>query len=175
MKKLKAFTIIELLIVIAIIWILMATTMKFSWDRISFLNNKNIQEQFVANFSSLQAENNMTNYHFWKIYQDLKINFVLEEDHFTYSYHNHDSAIDTRATTTEWWHYQINEIILDWDTTTEANIFMKPYTLWCTITNKDNNDWKNLKIWILVNDAKKYCFSIESNNCKIKTISCSEI
>ena len=55
----------------------------------------------------------------------------------------------------------------------EVDVLMKPYTLWCTITNNDGSlSWKNLKLWILVNDTKEYCFSIDSNNCKIKTISC---
>lgn len=176
MKKLKAFTLIELIIVIVIISVLMAATMRFGWDRIRLLNNKNIQEQFLSSFSSLQAENNMTNYHLGKNYQELKINFLLWEKFFSYSYHNQDSILDSKTTSIEWWNYKISKIILDWNVLKEANILMKPYTLWCTITNNDgSSSWKNLKLWILVNDNKEYCFSIESNNCKIKTIFCSEM
>ena len=176
MKKLKAFTIIELTIVIVIIWILMAATMKFSGDRIGILNNKNIQEQFLDSFLALQSQNNMTNYYSWKIYETLKINFILENDHFNYSYHNSydDSTIDTLTAIVEWWKYKISEIMLDGKGEfSEVDVLMQPYTLWCKITNNDGSlSWKNLKLWILVNDTKEYCFSVESNNCKIKTISC---
>ncbi|MCK9467549.1 MAG: type II secretion system GspH family protein [Candidatus Absconditabacterales bacterium] len=175
MKKLKAFTILELTIVIVIIGILMAATMKFGGDRIAILNNKNIQEQFLDNFSSLQIQNNMTNYHSGKTYQTLQIKFISKKDSFSYFYHAYDSIIDTGTMFVEGGKYSIEKIILDEKEVSDANIYMKPYTLGCIIKEKEeegSGDSKNFKISILVNDAKEYCFSIASNNCKIKTISC---
>jgi prepilin-type N-terminal cleavage/methylation domain-containing protein len=61
--KIKAFTILELTMVIIIIGVLMAATMKFGGDRIGFLNDKNVKEQFMDNYSLLQSNNTMTNYH----------------------------------------------------------------------------------------------------------------
>lgn len=167
LKKIRAFTILELTIVIIIIWVLMAATMRFGWDRISLLSNKNIQEQFLDNYSSLQSRNNMTNYYMWKIYQDLKLDFVEWEDHLAYTYKFYD-FIYTGKTSVEWGSYKINKIFLDWTSVASANVFMKPYTLWCTI----DNDAELLEIGILVNDTKQYCFKIDADVCRIRNVSC---
>ena len=146
----------------------MAATMKFGWERIWLLNNKNIQEQFLDNYALLQSKNNMTNYYMWKIYQDAMINFNLWEDHFDYQY-NHYDLIYTGRTYVEWWNYKINMLSIDGKNIESSNITMVPYTLWCLI----ENGWSELKIWILINNSKQYCFSIQSDNCRMRNVSCN--
>ena len=166
-KKIKAFTLLELTIVVVIIGVLMAATMKFGWNRIWLLNNKNIQEQFLNHYSSLQSRNNMTNYYMWKIYQNLHINFELGENDFWYKYDSYESAY-TGRTYVEWWNYKINVLSIDWKDIKSASVIMTPYSLWCMI----GNDWNELNIWVLVNNSKQYCFSIQSDNCRMRNVSC---
>ncbi len=146
----------------------MAATMKFGWDRIWLLNNKNIQEQFLDDYISLQSKNNMTNYHMWKIYQNLQINFELEKDHFDYKYDSY-GFIHTGRTYVEWWNYKINMLSIDWKESSSASVLMTPYSLWCVI----GGNWGELNIWVLVNNSKQYCFSIQSDNCRMRNVSCN--
>jgi prepilin-type N-terminal cleavage/methylation domain-containing protein len=168
LKKIKAFTILELTIVIVIIGVLMAATMKFGWDRIGLLNNKNIQEQFLDGYSSLQSRNNMTNYYMSKIYQDMQINFELEKDHFDYQYNSYDFVFNGR-TYVEWWNYHINKLSLDGEDVSAAKVVMRPYKLWCDIEDGQ----KSLEIGLLVNNSRQYCFKIDSDVCRIRKISCN--
>lgn len=167
-KKIKAFTILELTIVIVIIWVLMAATMRFWWDRIWLLNNKNIQEQFIDDYTSLQSKNNMTNYYMWKIYQTWVINFELEKDYFDYQYDSY-GFIYTGRTYVEWWNYKINMLAIDGVDVKYVDVSMIPYYLWCLI----GDGWDELNIWIFVNNSKQYCFSIQSDNCRIRHVSCN--
>lgn len=168
MKNKKAFTLLEIVIVIVIIWILMSATMKFGGDRIWFLNNKNIKEQFLDSYSLLQSNNTMTNYYLWKIYKNLDINFDIWSDKFAYKYNLYDSSF-TWQTYVDGGSYQINKLNVDWKNVSNLNISMTPYVLWCTIQDQNSAE---AELGILVNNSKQYCFKINSDICRIVSISC---
>jgi len=167
-KNKKAFTLLEIIIVIVIIWILMSATMKFGGDRIWFLNNKNIKEQFLDNYSLLQSNNTMTNYYVWKIYQDLDINFSIWMSDFSYQYNSYDSLY-TGQTYVDWGSYKIQSLKVNWDSVSNINVSMTPYILGCSIQGGSNSF---AEINILVNNAKEYCFRINSDICRMISVSC---
>ncbi len=165
----KAFTILEITIVIVIIWVIMWATMKFGWDRIGFLNNKNVKEQFMSNYDSLYSNNMMTSYYMWDIYKELEIKFVLWENNLKYLYNTYGDNYQG-TTFVDGWSYEIDDLYLNGESTDMLDIVMSPYVLWCTIN--DSLESSLAKISILVNKSKSYCFEINSDNCRIQSVSC---
>jgi len=59
----KAFTLIEMVIVLVIIGILMGVTMRFSANRISDLKAQSLKDTFVADYAMVQSQNLASSYH----------------------------------------------------------------------------------------------------------------
>jgi prepilin-type N-terminal cleavage/methylation domain-containing protein len=59
----KAFTLIELMIVITVIGILMGVTMKFGSNRIVDLKAQSLKDKFVDNYAMVQSQNLASSYH----------------------------------------------------------------------------------------------------------------
>jgi prepilin-type N-terminal cleavage/methylation domain-containing protein len=169
-KLKRAFTLLEIMIVIVIIWILMWATMRFGWDRIGFLNNKNIKEQFISNYDTLYSNNMTTNYYMWNLYTDLEIAFILWYTWFDYIYKWYGADnIFSGTTRVDGGIYEIINISIDWEEMEDVTISLVPYILGCNI-----NWWQNqlAEIEIFVNNAKNYCFEINSDNCRMYSVSC---
>ncbi len=167
----KAFTLLEIVIVIVIIWVLMWATMKFGWDRIGFLNNKNVKEQFMASYDKLYSDNMMTSYYLGDIYKNLDINFAVWSDDFGYVYKWYNTNYSWSAYV-DGWNYKIKNLSISGDDITKLSISFVPYVFWCKINWLDTQDTQIVKIDILVNNSKNYCFEINSDNCRIQKIVC---
>lgn len=168
-KKIKkAFTLLEIVLVIVIIWVIMWATMKFWWDRIGFLNNKNVKEQFVSSYDSLYSNNMMTSYHQGEIYNELKVKSEKWKNMIEYSYNTYGEVYSGR-TFVDGGFYEINGLSLNWKDIDSLNIVMKPHVLGCKINEKED-----VKAWIsiLVNRSKSYCFEIDSDTCRISSVFC---
>ena len=165
----KAFTLIEIMIVIVIVWILMTATMRFWWDRIGFLNNKNVKEQFISNYDSIYSDTLMSNYYLWDIFKTLQIKFSVWTTWFGADYHRYNDDVIIRNTYVDGWKYKITKLSLDGNSMDDVILSFSPYILWCKI---DWLDDKVLEIDLFVNDSKNYCFEINSDNCRISTIMC---
>lgn len=72
----KAFTLIEMLVVIVILGILLGMTMKFGGDRIDDLKAQTHKEDFVQRYSSLYAQNLASSYYQSERYHTLRFTFA---------------------------------------------------------------------------------------------------
>jgi prepilin-type N-terminal cleavage/methylation domain-containing protein len=71
----KAFTLIEIVIVLVVISILMTATMKFGSNRIDDLKAQSLKEQFVGYYNDLYRQNLMSSFRDEKKYQTLMLTF----------------------------------------------------------------------------------------------------
>ena len=71
----SGFTLIEMLIVLVVIGILMAATMRFGSGRIVDLKAQSIKEQFVGYYNDLYSQNMTSSFRDGKKYQHLALNF----------------------------------------------------------------------------------------------------
>ncbi|HRX64053.1 MAG TPA: prepilin-type N-terminal cleavage/methylation domain-containing protein [Candidatus Absconditabacterales bacterium] len=162
-KKIKAFTVLEIVIVIVIVGVLMGATMKFGGDRIGFLNQKNIKEQFLSSYENLYSQNLLTSYKNKKIYNKLELNFEKGSNHIGYQYLGYnDDLIFSGRTFVDGGDYQISQLFLDGEEQDLIKVYLKPYDISC-----DLDEHKQGKICILVNKSKEYCFLIKKDNCRI--------
>ena len=169
----RAFTLLEIIIVIIIIGILMAATMRFGGGRVSFLNNKNVKEQFVSNYDQLYSDNMLSSYHLGEIYTTLNIDFVSWSSWFDYTYIKHDgSEISTDFSMIEAGSYFIKKIEVWGHERDELNIEFIPYVLGCVINDETDETNETANIEVIANSDKSYCFEIDSNNCRLDRISC---
>ncbi len=170
LKFKKAFTLIEIMMVIVIIWILMAATMRFGGDRIGFLNNKNVKEQFVSSYDTLYSNNMMTSYHMWDPYTQLNVNFAIWDTGFGYSYQGYWSAnIFSDRTKVDGGEYEIIKLSVDGKGVDDTSVSFEPYILGCKINWSEAN---LVDIDLLVNHSKNYCFEINADSCRISWKSC---
>lgn len=171
LKSKRAFTLLEIMIVIVIIWVLMWATMKFGGDRIGFLNNKNVKEQFLSSYDKLYSDNMMTSYYLGDIYKNLDINLVVWADNFDYVYKWYNTVYSWSAYI-DGGNYKIDKLYLDGDDVENLNISFVPYVLGCNINWLDLKDTQIANIDIVVNHSKNYCFEINSDNCRIQKVVC---
>lgn len=169
LKSKKAFTLIEIIIVIVIIWLLMWAMMKFSGSRISVLNNKNVKEQFISNYDELYFNNMMTSYYLRDLYKNLYIYFVVWENNFSYKYEwytrSYSGLLDVDG-----WQYKITKLYLNGDEVKNLEISFLPYKFSCYINWSGSQKIANIDI--LVNSSKTYCFEIDSSNCRLYEVNC---
>ena len=168
--KKRAFTLLEIIIVIIIIWILMAATMRFWGGRVSFLNNKNVKEQFVSSYDKLYSNNMMSSYYMWDIYNKMVINFEVGNTWFDFLYQDYDwndlwiysSFLDAGS-------YVIDKLQLWWQEINNLDLEFSPYVLGCSINWEENID---ARLDIVVNHDKFYCFEIKTDSCRLNKINC---
>lgn len=124
----KGFTLIEIVIVIAIISILMTVTMKFGSGRINLLQDQTHKEEFVADYDKLYTQTLTSNYHNGIRFGTMTIKLSADADQILYSFDEQD--FQTNQTDAN---VIISGMQLDGDSIDEAQLLLKPYVLGCTI------------------------------------------
>jgi len=154
----KWFTLMEIMIVIAIISILMTITMRFWSKRIDDLGYQAGKEQFISEYDKLYSQATTSNYHAWIRYDILHLILNSGTNLLNYAY-------DSGAI--EWINFSI-PLALSW--LEETRLDLQPYTLWCTIMNVVNDEistWASVDFSLVVKEQKQYCFSIKNDTCKL--------
>ena len=150
----KAFTLIEMVIVLVIIGILMGVTMKFSSNRIVDLKAQSLKDAFVDSYALAQSQNLASSYH-WKFhYTTMTLTFwngILAQ---------YDGSGDTQLFS-DMEHMKLTNVI--W---TQV-LSLTPYHMGCTL-----NEWTWVSFNLEVNGNKTYCFSINPNTCTLKELPC---
>lgn len=163
----KGFTLIEMMVVIVIIGILMAATMKFWSGRITDLKAQSLKEDFIWWYNEIYSQNMTSSFRDGVKYSTLSIGFQ------------------------SWTWYQINwwapvladklssitfrSLMIDGKSTDIAYLHYLPYTLGCSITSSrwDTGDMFSLQVYVPEN-GKQYCFEITSETCKLIETRCAE-
>lgn len=162
------YTLFEIMIVLVVIIILMTVTMRFSWSRIDDLQAQTSKDDLKNNYEELLLSNMSSNYHNEKRYTTLDIIFESWSHGFTYSIQdewwnswNYIGFIDEKQT--------ITKISTENEDISKINIQLKPYTIWCTITNEEK--YNEIIIRIQAKN-KDHCFKITNSMCKGEYIPC---
>ena len=75
----------------------------------------------------------------------------------------------TWQTYIDWGAYKIQSLSVNWDNVSKLNISMEPYIIGCHIQSGSDSF---AEMTILVNNAKEYCFKINSDICRMISVSC---
>jgi len=163
----KAFTLLEMAIVLLVIWILMAATMRFGSGRIVDLKAQSIKEQFVWYYNELYSQNMTSSFRDGQKYE--KMTIVLWET----VYYRLDAVdkVDTKKP-----EFTLSNLRFEseWNSFDTAQLIFLLYKLWCDIMDNDES-WEKLYFDLIVpENGKQYCFEIPSETCKLIETRCAD-
>jgi len=185
----KAFTLIELVIVIIIIWILFGALGYISWDYVSKLNIQNDQETIESSFSYIQSST-LSQPNFWN-YKNLKYIWIklstntqyLEYIGFTWLIENSFIWLDSKNLYIS--HIWKNFTIYSWNTILSSfswngYFIYKPYTLWSVFVAQPHNSnleiytWNKIIQFYITNrsNSLKKCFTMNLLSWRLFSVWC---
>lgn len=155
-------------VVILVIGILMAATMRFGSGRITDLKSQSFKEDFVWFYNEIYSQNMTSSFRDGQKYEQLTLVFSTG---VYYILNTLPIAPDSRLATIE---IRNLRFALDATSFATANVFFVPYQLGCTITDS-RTTWDILYFDLVIPDnGKQYCFEIPSETCKLIEMRCNE-
>lgn len=157
----KAFTLIEMVIVLLVIGVLMTATMRFGSGRIVDLKAQSLKEQFVGRYNDLYNQNMTSSFRDGTKYQQLTIGFGsgtwYQTDQGTPIFDSKLNGLVFRS------------FVIDEDETSSVNLSFAPYVIGCSF------EWSLFSFQVFVpENGKQYCFEIPSETCKLIETRCAE-
>lgn len=162
------FTLIEILIVIAIISLLLTTVMQFSWSQIWNLRQKKEIEEFKDAFNTIITKNINSNYINKEKYTHLEINITNESKNIFLKYENKDHLINTGNVQIPFVLESFNNLKINNKEEENINISLSPYIIGCTI-NETKDD-----AYFEILSSKRSCFTIDHSTCQLKEKKCED-
>lgn len=155
----KAFTLVEMAIVLLVIGVLMAATMKFWSNRIVDLKAQSIKENFVGRYNDIYSQNIVSSFRNGTQYKTLTLVLAPQPLYIV------DDLTFTDKQLTD---FQLQDISLDDTSSVEfTNLIFTPYELGCTITD-GRTTWDLVRFTFFVpENGKQYCFEIKAETCKL--------
>ena len=159
----KWFTLIEIVIVIVIITILMAVTMRFGSSRMQDLKTQATKEQFLGAYSQIASQYLVSNYLHDKRFSQLFLNINSWSSALVY-------RLDSSKKNITWFvspDFRFSDIILNDSPADQLQLKFVPYTLWCELSNWSESTWLQASFRLFVLGRQYYCFSLQSSTCKL--------
>ena len=158
----RAFTLIEIVIVLVIIGILMGVTMKFWSNRITDLKAQSFKDKFADSYTSVVSQDLASSYHGQEHYQSVHI-FI--DSGMSYQY---DSGVLT-SLIYDPQHMSLTNLQLNDHAVSSIQLSLTPYHIWCA---NDGSSSGVVSFQLLIDQNKKYCFGISLDTCALSEAVC---
>ncbi len=187
----KWFTLIEIMLVIVVIGILMVATMSYSWEQLTLLREKSVQERFIDQMNMFSRIALSSHYFQDKTYSEILLSFKVHGSD------THDAELLSKKKHDTWIGYlfswggyateqvaQSENMIDPWYTVLSLSSFSSrfselvlkytPYTLWCQVFLGDQKYVWDTDILFTIGAKKhqKFCSRLNIHLCKFEKISC---
>ncbi len=175
----KAFTLIEMVIVLIIIWIMLTATVFLSGEQIQKVKNKTVKESILAEMQSRYSRNLWSSSFAGEMYDSMDVTFSGWSNEIKFKYNTGDNGDWIENTFKD--RFEIKYILKNYHYTgvnlqdkLTGSISLKylPYKIPCTIWEEGGNS--NVVFVARVNDNKDYCFEINQKNCRLIEVSNSK-
>ena len=174
----KAFTLIEMIIVLIIIWIMLMATVFLSWEQIQKVKDKTVKESILAEMQSRYSRNLWSSSFAWLLYSTMDVTFSTWENKIDFKYNARSNGTGIENTFSD--RFEIKYITTNYNysgtpnhSTGSISLHYTPYQISCQIWSVEDN-YNNAVIVIRVNDNKNYCFEINQKNCRLLEVSSSK-
>ena len=171
----KAFTLIEMVIVLIIMGIILMMTVALSWHTIHKIEDKAVKESILSEFLSRYSRNLWSSSFGWVMYDtmDIKLTNGGSKIDFVYNPRNGEDNIENTFTNNFEIKYITTNYKFEWNPSSSSlegiELKYSPYKITCEIWEDENNE--NVIIVTRVNDRKDYCFEINQKNCRLVDVS----
>ena len=169
-----AFTLIEMLIVLIIVWILLMATLYLSNEQIQKVKDKTVKEAFLAEMQSRYSRNLWSSSIQWDMYSSMDVSFTTWENKIDFWYNLMNNGSKSGSFFDK---FTIEHISTNYQSATEVGnshdnikLTYSPYQISCKIWDDEEN-YNNVVMAIRVNDHKNYCFEIQQKNCRLMEMS----
>ena len=165
--KAKAFTLIEMIIVLIIMWILLMMGIWLSGSQVQKIQNKTVKESILSEWQSRYSRNLGSSSFAWEHYDTMNVEITSWSNQikFIYSWEN--------ITWSEIIFTDRFEIInISWHDS-PVTIKYEPYRISCSWLSWKEEEEK-LQFKARVNNSQDYCFEINSKNCRLMEVKCEE-
>ena len=177
-KKYKAFTLIEMLVVLIVMWIMLMVTLFLSGDQIQKVRNKTVKESILAEMQSRYSRNLWSSSFAWTMYDHMDVEIKWWSNEFLFSYYTWDSdvpfltnsLIDSFKIKYITFNYKYEESV-NLEQSELVKLKYTPYQISCEIGDENGSDNQNVVIVTNVNDSQDYCFEISKQNCRLIELS----
>lgn len=173
--SLRAFTLIEMVVVLIIIWIMLMATVFLSWEQIQKVKNKTVKESIIAEMQTRYSRNLWSSsFASWIMYDTMDVTFSswTNEIKFEYNAWNDNTGITNTFTD----RFEIKYITTDYDYTgdpgqhfEDITLHYSPYKISCQIWSGE--EYTKIVFIARVNENKNYCFEISQQNCRLVEVS----
>jgi type II secretory pathway pseudopilin PulG len=178
--KKQAFTLVEIIIVIIIVWIMLSMTFSLWFSYVTKMRVKTDKEWLLSTYNVIQASARSSNYYQWEKYQSVLTTFTAwSGESIQHSIIELDSTIVpvrsfssqhgsiTLVETTE----SGDPVVVTTAVVPTSVVTTTPYKIWCMIGWSD----EITTLWITYTSAindDEYCFEIDAWSCKLKQVEC---
>lgn len=169
----NAFTLIEMMIVLIIMWIMLMVTLYLSWDQIQKVRNKTVKESILAEMQSRYSRNLWSSSYAWVMYNSLDVTLSEWDNKIDFIYNTSDTTgvENTFIDNFEIKYITFNPNDVDPEKKSVLNIKYFPYKISCEIVWDDEQANDSVFIVTRVNNSRDYCFEIKQKNCRLIEVS----
>ena len=172
----KAFTLIEIVIVMVIIGIITWMVMLLSGAQLQKLQYETLKQHILSEYQSRYSKNLTSSFHTNQRYDTMQMVLKAGESWIRFEYFTGEQ--------TPYWteriqgDFVIEHIFTDPDNyaapspVTQLTWIFKPYEIACALKSVDNgNDIHKIILLTRLKEKKYYCFSIHANMCRMTVLS----
>lgn len=165
--KAKAFTLIEMIIVLIIMWILLMMGIWLSGSQVQKIQNKTVKESILSEWQSRYSRNLGSSSFAWEHYDTMNVEIESWSNQIKFSY-SWENITWSEIIFTD----RFEIISVSWY---ESSVTIKynPYKISCSWWDWEEEEEK-LQFKARVNNSQDYCFEINSKNCRLMEVKCEE-
>lgn len=166
-NKPKAFTLIEMIIVLIVMWILLMMSIWMSGSQVQKIQNKTVKESILSEWQSRYSRNLGSSSFAWEHYDTMNVEITSWSNQIKFIY-SWDNITWSEIIFTD----RFEIISVSWYNS-PVTIKYNPYKISCSWWNWEEEEEK-LQFTALVNNSQDYCFEINSKNCRLMEVKCEE-
>lgn len=182
-NKPKAFTLIEMIIVLIVMWILLMMSIWMSGSQVQKIQNKTVKESILSEWQSRYSRNLGSSSFAWEHYDTMNVEITSWSNQIKFIY-SWDNITWSEIIFTD----RFEIISVSWYNS-PVTIKYNPYKISCSWWDNSwevqRNDWntenwkeqdenETLNFKTRVNNNQDYCFEINSKNCRLMEVECEE-
>lgn len=167
LPSLKAFTLVEMMIVIGVVGILMGIVLNISWDTVDTSFAQTEKEKFLTRYNDHLTHSLSTKRHQGQQYSGINITFASwsQQVNAIYSYTDGGSGQEI---------FLFERVFLYTQDNAQVNVLLQPYSFDCSVKDAEEEVFSGYISLILPETLARFCFTFSPHTCKLQTIPCGE-